>query len=446
MAAAVMLGSWLVALSLVRPSIASGEDIPAITVGFAGAPGVVPPDGAFHQTGSIVVGWFVPDSQFIQARAVGITVTSQGTATSACHGAPHEFSTDFDPAHPVILGTTDTYIAHLLLRIDTSSVSVGDGCRIGGAVVTVHFSVLESGDSTPTPTPTPTATATPTATPTVAVTPTPTPVPPEFTPPVSIPTPTPTPTPTPRPTATPRPTGTPGPVTIRVDRENEVKVNIPLTTPVTVVTTTSQGAAQVTAPPGTLRGGTKLSVAGVKNLDEVVAQAPVPGAAALVVAFVMEFEDDDGKPVSGTFAQPVAVEFSVNASAVPPGSRPDQLVLAFWAGDHWAEVPASVQTNADGSLTVKGEVLHFTMFSVFRAPDGWGTFVRAPRKGLTITIWQGGHVGRLAQAIGTGGSAWVSREGRLVGYRVGAPDFANADFLARFPDGIPSGTIVIIRK
>ncbi len=70
-----------------------------------------------------------------------------------------------------------------------------------------------------------------------------------------------------------------------------------------------------------------------------------------------------------------------------------------------------------------------------------------PPSGFAINIFDGGTVQELAAAVssGNGRSVFVSRNGNLYGYIIGAPAFVNASFVAVFPGGrIPAGTGMII--
>jgi D-alanyl-D-alanine carboxypeptidase len=70
--------------------------------------------------------------------------------------------------------------------------------------------------------------------------------------------------------------------------------------------------------------------------------------------------------------------------------------------------------------------------------------------GFGLAQWGGGRAeGIINTALDRGCplvSIWATFAGELVGYIVGAPDFVNADWSSRFPNGdIPNGTIVLLR-
>jgi len=67
-----------------------------------------------------------------------------------------------------------------------------------------------------------------------------------------------------------------------------------------------------------------------------------------------------------------------------------------------------------------------------------------PATGVAIAIWEGGSVETLGIEQPQVASIWVSQNGVLVGYLVGAPTFVNASFLAQFPQGtLQAGTAVL---
>ena len=68
-----------------------------------------------------------------------------------------------------------------------------------------------------------------------------------------------------------------------------------------------------------------------------------------------------------------------------------------------------------------------------------------PASGVALTSWDGGSVGTIAAEYPSVKSVWVSISGELVGYVVGAPDFANGAFLGLYPGGdVAAGTVMIV--
>jgi glucose/arabinose dehydrogenase len=74
-----------------------------------------------------------------------------------------------------------------------------------------------------------------------------------------------------------------------------------------------------------------------------------------------------------------------------------------------------------------------------------GFIGQLPASGIALAVWDGGSVGEVATTNPDVGSVWVSLSGGLVGYLVGAPNFANAGFLSLYPAGIvPAGTLMVV--
>ena len=256
------------------------------------------------------------------------------------------------------------------------------------------------------------------------------------------------PVPTPTPTATPPPVKEPGNVSVPVKDPVKATVNPDVSTQ--VQTTGAGGStAKVTVPPSALPSTTpanvSVRVAAVADPVALRVQAPPPARAQVVVDFVVNLVvsatvdgETEDEVVEASFDQPVALEFTLSASQIPQGSTTDTIILAFWNGSDWVEVDAVVSLNADGSYTLIGNVNHFTLFSVFISPPGWGTFTVTPYStGVTLTRWVGGGYARLIKAVGEDNSVWIYRDGHAIGYIVGAPAFANARFVTMLPDGVP---------
>lgn len=79
-----------------------------------------------------------------------------------------------------------------------------------------------------------------------------------------------------------------------------------------------------------------------------------------------------------------------------------------------------------------------------------GTFsIDFPPTGIGLTAWNGGTLAQMAEGARVGGarSMFITVEGTWVVYNIGAPEFVNANFAARFPSGeVPSGTVLLIVK
>lgn len=116
---------------------------------------------------------------------------------------------------------------------------------------------------------------------------------------------------------------------------------------------------------------------------------------------------------------------------------------------------AVVTAPASGSITLevaaidrflKRSVATVTLSVAASAATG-GSFVGpVAASGVTLAQWAGGSVATASTASGSPvRSVWVTRDGAVVGFIVGAPDFVNQPFLKIFPTGVmPAGTLVAV--
>ncbi|MCK9487015.1 MAG: hypothetical protein M0R73_10030 [Dehalococcoidia bacterium] len=230
---------------------------------------------------------------------------------------------------------------------------------------------------------------------------------------------------------------------VEVEVEDLQETSVPADEPATVESKASDGStASVTAPAGALPEGSTLRAAAITNIDSLKEQAPPPSDATIALAFSIQAEDSNGEPITEGFTEPIQIDFTVPASSVPENL--DHLVLVFWNGTAWVEVAGEVTLNQDGTVTITALVDHFTVFAVMQQPDR-GTLSPAPAAtGITLTNWRGGGYALLEAALDEGDSAWVFVDGKPIGYIVGAMPSVNADFMARFPGGVPMGTSLVV--
>ncbi len=260
----------------------------------------------------------------------------------------------------------------------------------------------------------------------------------QFTPPPSAP-----PSPSPSPTSTP--VTEPGGVAVGTEERQSAPINPGASTSVQAAGSDGS-AARVTVPAGALPAGGEVSVASIADLDDLIAQAPPTGLQGILVAYQVLASDSAGTAITGAFNAPVELAFTVPASALPPDVPPSELTVVFWNGSGWVEVPAILVIEADGSITLVATVDHFTIFSIGRR-IGMRTFSVTPTgPGIALALWGGGSLAEATASLGpTLQSLWVTRNDRFTGYFVGAPAFANANFLAYFPGGyIPADTPMLI--
>jgi hypothetical protein len=206
---------------------------------------------------------------------------------------------------------------------------------------------------------------------------------------------------------------------------------------------------------------TTLTVSSVLDHQDLTRQAPPPAGTELVAAFAMTAATPGGTSLT-TFDQPVALQFELPATSVPAGATADNVVLAFWDGQVWVELPTVVTTNADGDLVIHADTTHFTLFALLvngrlsGAPtpparaaspaSTTATLMPAPAvRGISLAVWSGGTVESMARAYPSIRSVWMSGpDGTLIGFIVGAPTFVNEPFNAVTKGTIRGGSAVIV--
>ena len=250
-----------------------------------------------------------------------------------------------------------------------------------------------------------------------------------------------TPTPTPTPSATPAAGGVQPTVTV-VDR---VAAPASTTAPTSLTSGAPRGTLTLTVPPAALPASSELAIGAIVPLTPLVAQAPPPSGVEIVIAYELTATAADGTPITGAFARPATLDFTVNAIAIPAGATPDEFVIAYWDGRAWVELLTAVRANANGTLSLSATTTRVAVSAVFRTPSR-GRFDRATEgTGVNAAVWLGGTFAQMFARVPTATSVWVFVDGRPYGYLVGAPAFANAAFTALYPTGVvPAGTIVLV--
>lgn len=255
-----------------------------------------------------------------------------------------------------------------------------------------------------------------------------------------------TPTPTPTPVPTPAPRKESGGIVLPIRDEQSAPVD------------RVDGVSVSAAAPNATRGratasalafpaGTLVVIAGVESVEAVTRQAPLPPQAELLTAVVVQATSNAGDAITTGFGEAVEIALTIPGALLPTGAiGANELVVAYWDGDAWVDLDASVTFEADGSVTLTATVDHFTLFGVQRRP-GLRAFAQPlARTGVTAAQWGGGSLNDALAAAGAGlDSLWVVQAGRFVGYRPGAPAFVNAALVAIFPnERLPAGTIVFV--
>ncbi|MFC1994330.1 hypothetical protein ACFLVI_03600 [Chloroflexota bacterium] len=139
-----------------------------------------------------------------------------------------------------------------------------------------------------------------------------------------------------------------------------------------VSTTASNGAsAEVTVPAAALPAGSSVNVAVITNIEDLIEQVPLPEVVDLVSGFEVNATAADGSDIREGFADSISIEFVVDASAIPEGTPPSELVIAFWNGAEWVSVETIEATeNPDGSVTLTATTDHLTVFGIAHDPKG----------------------------------------------------------------------------
>ena len=237
---------------------------------------------------------------------------------------------------------------------------------------------------------------------------------------------------------------------VSVEVTDSAESETAVATEVAVSTTATDGAvALVTVPPDALPATTTVKVSVVKDLEGLAIQAPPPVGADLTSGFVVQAISAAGEVVTETFSAPVALEFTVDASAVPAGATPQDLTIAFWDGTAWVSISSTVVVNANASVTLTAETLHFTLFAVVLDPvaASAGSIVGTlPGSGFGLVTFTGTVDQLESVLIGDGCIApiFATSGGAFVGFfptaRIAA---ANAAFRSLFADGLPRLTALI---
>lgn len=123
---------------------------------------------------------------------------------------------------------------------------------------------------------------------------------------------------------------------------------------------------------------------------------------------------------------PVTIHHEVGPLTLEPGTYVVDQVITWW-------YPGAEEEQQQSTVRLT--------YQVEEADDTAGSFTPAPAaSGVTIAVWSGGPASELPQAD----SYWVTVDGKFVPYVPASPAFANAAFMALFPNDIPAGTMMLI--
>ena len=186
----------------------------------------------------------------------------------------------------------------------------------------------------------------------------------------------------------PVPVPEPGIGVIAFEPSTAVSEELSLTGPTVATSTSGSASVTVEVPAGVLSDGAQLRLGFLADVDELLVVAPPPPGARIIAGFAAQAVTSEGVAITQDFAAPVTIDLTVPASALPSGVTDGELVLAFWNGSTWVATPATITRNADGSALVRAEVLHFTVFGLFRQPvPAWYGIL--PRAAVSFAIWRG---------------------------------------------------------
>lgn len=178
-----------------------------------------------------------------------------------------------------------------------------------------------------------------------------------------------------------------------------------------------------------------LNLYGQNRRPVIVAPEPVEATAGRVASIAVQASDPEGDPLTYRWTQ---------TSGTPVAFNPDAPLLSFTAPDAADEV-LTFSVRVSDRFRAATAVLAVTTVA---PPPGTGTFAGMfPSRGVGLVVWNGGDVGAaLAAAADQGaGALFITRDGRFIGYTVGAPSFVNAGFMAAYPAGeIPAGTPMLV--
>ncbi|MFC1994279.1 cadherin-like beta sandwich domain-containing protein [Chloroflexota bacterium] len=157
-----------------------------------------------------------------------------------------------------------------------------------------------------------------------------------------------------------------------VELENQESILVSDQEATTVSTIASDGAsAEVTIPAAALPSDSSVNVAAITNIDDLIDQVPLPEVANLVSGFVLNATAEDGSNIREGFADSISLEFVVDASAIPEGTPPSELVITFWNGAEWVVVETTEAIeNPDGSISLMATTKHLSVFGVAHDPKG----------------------------------------------------------------------------
>jgi hypothetical protein len=125
-------------------------------------------------------------------------------------------------------------------------------------------------------------------------------------------------------------------------------------TTVVITLTSTNGLVTINVPSGTLvldAHGNPLA-----NIQIVVLSTPPPPPGYVLVGHAY-----DCRPDGATFQPAMTLTFKYYEASLPPGASEQDLVLAYWDGEQWVNLPTTIDATAN---TATAQVTHFTPFAL----------------------------------------------------------------------------------
>ena len=214
-----------------------------------------------------------------------------------------------------------------------------------------------------------------------------------------------------------------------------------------VVNTTSNGGesygstAQITVPARAVASGSTVVLQSLDSVRNLAVAAPFTGG-RLIAALSAQVLDAAKQPITTNFTKAVTLSITLPPAALSGVAAAD-LQLGYWSNTEWVVVPSTVQANADGSITISADVMHFTVYAVSARSQRWSGNLAL--RGVSLMIWNG-QAASLPDAIEAlsmkPAGVWMVDPRSAFGwltYLPGAPTFVNTW------TSIAPGQIVIIK-
>lgn len=173
--------------------------------------------------------------------------------------------------------------------------------------------------------------------------------------------------------------------------------------------------------------------------------APVEAQSAPFTAYGVGLEAGDvveariGSKVCGSAEADASGNWLLYITSTDPCSPTEGAKVTFRLNGKATDASATYTPGGAPSDVAKGITL--TVSQIASA----GTFSTTISAGINLVVFSGGPVESAVEAAPNARAFFVSVDGALVPYVVGAPSFVNASFFATFEDGeLPADTFMIV--